>query len=202
MGSRWNSLRQFVAGSPGWSDYLFQAPPKRPDARMVFLGGAGAITALRGALTVFGPIPPQAYLFTVLGDVFVGFWGVAWMIVGLGCVTIAALGHRYPEWDRFSAFLLMTMWWLWGAIYLVSAIWPTSPDNRRLADLLNGGVLVITGAVLSSGVVLYLRKTQEIQLRSIALSRIRQLEADLRDLTTAKTHLELELEQERSGRAD
>jgi MFS family permease len=186
-------LKQFVSGQPGWSDYMFRAPPKQPDARMVFLGGSGLITGLRGALAVWGPAP-NGYLFDVLGRGFVVFWGSAWLLVGIICMAVAATGHRYPEWDRVAAFLLMTMWWLWGVIYLVSAIWPDSQDGRRGTDLLLGGVFIVTGSVLSAGVILSLRKTQEIQLREVAVSRIRQLEDDMVALAGENARLQHELD--------
>lgn len=188
---RW--IKQFVSGQPGWSDYLFRSPPQHPDARMVFLGGAGIITALRGALVAFGP-QPVGYLFDVLGHGFVLFWGVAWILVGFICLITAATGHRYPDWDRIAAFLLMTMWWLWGAVYIVSAFWPGATGDRRGADLLLGGVFVLTGSVLSAGVILSLRKTQEIQLRQIAVNRIRQLEDDMRTLAAENALLQHELD--------
>lgn len=186
-------IRKVVYGTPNWSEYVFRTPPRKPDARMMFLGGTGLITATRGALVVFA-VSPQAFVFEVLGPAFVNFWGITWMAVGAICVGIAATGHRHPEWDRLAAFLLMVLWWTWGVLYLISPLWPETPPDRVKTDLLAGSTLVLTGLVLSSGVILSIRKTQEIQLRVIAVNRIRQLEDDLREVVSANEVLRTELE--------
>lgn len=182
-----NRFREFVFGEPGWSDYLFRKPPKQPDARTVYLGGVGLITALRGAQTLWGQ-PPAAYLFTALGNVFVAFWGWVWLLIGVATFVVSLSGHKHPDWDRLAAFTIMSLWFTWGAIYLVSSFLAPD-DDRRTTDLIAGLVLIGTGIVLAAGVVQGLRKSQEIWLRQRTEETVRELGQGL--LKMAKENEEL-----------
>lgn len=169
------NIRRFIFGQPGWSDYLFRQPPGIPDARMVYLGGAGIITAFRGIQTIWGTAP-VGYMWGVLGNTFITFWGWTWIVVGVTVVGVSLTGHRHPDWDRLSAFAMLMLWWVWGFIYLGSAIFDPTGDRRALDFSLAIG-LIFTGVVLSAGVIQGLRKTHEIWLRQQAEARIRQLES-------------------------
>lgn len=183
-------IRRFVFGQPGWSDYLFQAPPRHPDARAVYLGGAGIITALRGGQIIWGN-PPQAWVFLELGPVFVDFWGVIWIVVGVAALLVAATGHRHPDWDRLSAFGMLMLWFVWGTLYLLSSA--LAPDSeRRLQDLYLGLGLIGTGIILSAGVIQGIRKTQEIFLRKASEARRSELEVALVRLTEENERLRLD----------
>jgi hypothetical protein len=185
-------IRRFIFGQPGWSDYLFQIPPKQPDARAVYLAGTGLITAIRGAQTVWGQ-PPQAWLFVELGSVFVLFWGWVWIAVGVITLLVAATGHRHPDWDRLSAFSMLMLWFVWGLIYLVSA-WLAPTSDRRLIDLYAGLGLIFTGIILSAGVIQGLRKTHEIYLREQSEKARRDLEVTLIEVTKENERLRLDCE--------
>lgn len=151
---------------------LFRSPPHHPDARDVYLGGCGAITFVRGLLYLVND--PQGAVFRQIGDIFIDTWAWIWVAGGLFVIGVSITGHRWPEVDRYAAFLLMMIWWVWGGLYLLSA---TIDSDRRAADLYAGLTLMLTGLVLSAGVILSIRKTQEISLRQIAVGRIRELEA-------------------------
>lgn len=183
-------FRRFIYGEPGWSDYLFRTPPKQPDARAVYLGGAGLITAFRGGQTIWG-LPPSAYVFQALGDVFITFWGAMWIIVGLVVFVVSLTGHKHPDWDRLSAFAMLMLWWVWGLLYLISV--PLDPTGDRWAtDLTIGFGLIITGFVLAAGVVQGLRKTHEIFLRETAQHRVAELEQDFLTIAAENERLQLE----------
>lgn len=169
-----------------WRDLFFRSPPKHPDARDVYLFGIGTITAFRGINTLTGP-PPTGQLFIALGPTFVAIWGWFWILVGGGAALISATGHRWPEVDRAAGFAVMMIWWMWGLLYLLSAaLWT---DQFRIFDVLNGCVLILTGVAMSAGVVLGIRKTQEIGLRGIATQRIRELEQVLDELAAENERL-------------
>ncbi len=185
-------VRRFLLGQPGWSDYLFRTPPDQPDARTVYLAGAGLITGLQGAGYIWG-IPPGAYLFTLLGPVFIVFWGWVWIAVGIAAAVVAFTGHRHPDWDRLAAFAVMMLWWIWGFIYLFSALL-ASDDGRQNTDLLIGLRFILTGIVLSAGVVQGLRKTHEIWLRERAEERVRELEKTVLDFAAENESLRLRVE--------
>ncbi len=169
--------RFFIGDEGGWADLFFRVPPKHPDARDIFLGGAGLITGVRGALYLVSQ-PPQGELFKILGPVFVGVWSWIWIIGGFGVLAVAVTGHRWPEVDRVAGFGLMMIWWIWGGIYLLSGIF-WSVGDRRDIDLVQGAFLVLTGIVLSAGVIQGIRKTQEIQLRKLAMQRLREQDRNL-----------------------
>jgi hypothetical protein len=185
-------IKNFIFGEPGWSNYLFRSPPDQPDARTVYLAGVGLTTALQGSSYVWG-IGPTAWLFLELGPIFIMFWGWIWMIVGLTAVGVAFTGHRHPDWDRLAAFAVMMLWWVWGLIYLFSALFAPD-DDRQTADLLIGLRLILTGLVLSAGVVQGLRKTHEIWLRERAEDRVRELEQGLLMMAAENEALRLQCE--------
>jgi hypothetical protein len=189
-------VKTFLFGQPGWSDYLFRTPPAQPDARTVYLAGAGLITALQGGSYLWG-VPPGAYLFSILGSIFITFWGWMWIFIGLSAVGVALTGHRHPDWDRLAAFAVMMLWWVWGFIYLLSAIIAADTD-RQTTDLLIGLRLILTGLVLSAGVVQGLRKTHEIWLRERAESRVRELEATVLAFAAENESLRLRCEHRES----
>lgn len=140
---------------------------------MVYIGGCGVITLLRGFFYLFGT-RPDAALFEALGDGFVLFWSVVWVVVGAAVVVIAGTGHRWPEADRVAAFLMLMLWWVWGLLFLISGIFFESA--RKGNNIFSGLTLLFTGLVISAGVIQGLRKTHEIQLRQVAVERIRTLE--------------------------
>lgn len=150
---------------------VFRSPPHHPDARDVYLGGCGVITFVRGLLYLVNA--PQGAVFHQIGELFIDVWSWIWVGGGIFTVFVAFTGHKWPELDRFAAFLLMMIWWVWGGLYLLSA---TIDSDRRTTDLYAGLTLVFTGIVLSAGVILAIRKTQEIMLRQVAVQRIRELE--------------------------
>jgi hypothetical protein len=151
---------------------IFRSPPHHPDARDVYLGGCGVITFVRGLLYLVNA--PQGAVFHQVGELFIDVWSWIWVIGGAFTVLVACTGHKWPELDRYAAFLLMMIWWVWGGLYLLSA---TIDSDRRSADFYSGLTLIFTGIVLSAGVILAIRKTQEISLRMVAVGRIRELEA-------------------------
>lgn len=174
----------------GWSDLFFRVPPKHPDSRDIFLGGAGLITAVRGVLYLFGAAP-QAELFKILGPLFTTIWSVAWIVVGGGAFIVACTGHRWVEVDRLAGFGLMMIWWLFGLMFVFSIFFESDRD-RLVLDLTQGFILIITGMVLAAGVVQGIRKTQEINLRKLAVERIRSLERDLAEITSENQRLRRE----------
>lgn len=184
-------IKRFFLGQPGWSDYLFRAPPRQPDARAVYLAGASLVTALQGGGFIWG-IPPSAWLFLVLGETFVIIWGWIWMIIGVLGLGVAFTGHKHPDWDRLAAFAVMMLWWVWGFIYLFSAL--LAPDaERRTTDLIIGLRYILTGIVLSAGVIQGLRKTHEIWLRERAEDRVRELEKTVLDFAAENARLRLQV---------
>jgi uncharacterized membrane protein HdeD (DUF308 family) len=148
---------------------------------MVYLGGAGVITAFRGIQVIWGT-PPTGYIFFILGDFFVTFWGWTWIVVGTLVVITSLTGHRHPDWDRLAAFSMLMLWWVWGFIYLASAIFDPIGDRRALDISLAIG-LIFTGIVLSAGVIQGLRKTHEIWIRQQAEARIVELEDAILKIT-------------------
>lgn len=165
---------------------IFRSPPKHPDARDVYLGGCGIITMVRGLY--FLREDPQAALFELTGQIFIQTWAWIWVFIGLFVVSVAFTGHKWPELDRYAAFALMMVWWVWGLMYLVSV---TLDSDRRLADAYTGVIAVITGLVLTAGVIVTIRKTQEIELRQIAVRRIRELETIAKTLVGENERLRL-----------
>jgi len=160
--------------NPGvFRNLLFRTPPHHPDARDVYLGGCGAITFIRGLLYLVND--PAGAVFAQAGTLFISVWAWVWVVGGAFIVVVSFTRHKWVELDRYAAFLLMMIWWIWGGLYLLSA---TIDSERRAADLYTGMTLVLTGIVLSAGVILGIRKTQEIELRQVAVRRIRELEAD------------------------
>lgn len=168
---------RFLTGEPNWADYLFRAPPRQPDARMVYIGGCGIITMIRGLFYIFGD-PPTAALFENLGRGFVLFWSIMWVATGVAVIVVAGTGHRWPHADRFAAFIMLMLWWVWGALFLLSGLL-FAGEGRAARDIYSGLGLLVTGVVIAAGVIQGLRKTQEIQLREIAVRRIRELEEAL-----------------------
>lgn len=173
---------------------VFRTPPNHPDARDIYLGGCGAITFIRGLLYLVND--PQAAVFSTLGSLFIDVWAYIWVFGGLFVFVVAFTRHKWPEIDRYAAFLLMMIWWIWGGLYLLSA---TLDSGRRSADLFAGLALVLTGLVLSAGVILGIRKTQELQLRQVAVSRIRELERDAKALARENEQLRLEMGKMQGG---
>ena len=171
---------------------VFRSPPDHPDARDVYLGGCGLITAFRGIYYL--TTPPNAALFDLAGPVFNSVWAWFWLLGGLFVFGVACTGHKWEELDRYGAFALLMLWWLWGLLYLISA---TLDSGQRTADLVAGLLAMITGLVLTAGVITGIRKTQEIRLRQVAVGRIRELERIARDLTAENERLRLDL-----GRSD
>ena len=171
------------------SNLFFRTPPRHPDARDVYLGGCGLITSIRGLFYLVED--PQAALFTIAGQAFILTWAWIWVLGGLFVLGVAFTGHKWPELDRYAAFSLMMIWWVWGFMYLVSV---TIDSGRRLADAYAGGISVITGLVLTAGVIVSIRKTQEIELRQIAVGRIRELEVQARELAEDNERLRLVLQ--------
>lgn len=165
---------RFLAGEPNWSDFLFRTPPHQPDARMVYIGGCGLITLTRGLYYLFGT-RPDAAMFTALGQGFVVFWSIIWTLTGASVMVIAGTGHRWPSADRFAAFAMLMLWWAWGVLFLVSGVF-FFDSGRRGQDIFAGLLLLFTGVIIAAGVIQGLRKTHEIQLREIAVKRIRELE--------------------------
>lgn len=169
-------ILKYVIGEDTVLDKIFKQPPKKPDSRMFFLGGCGLITMVRGAYTLFGR-PPQAEVFIILGPWFIVFWSWIWMFVGFTVMLVAGSGHWKPDLDRAAAFLLMSIWWVWSLLYLLSAALPQNPE--RWADLLNSVILAATGLVLTAGIIQGIRKTQEIRLKELAIAQLKQLEAEV-----------------------
>lgn len=165
-------VREFLFGEESILDIIFKVPPKKPDSRMYFLGGCGLITIFRGAYILFGR-PPVAEIFDALGSWFIYFWAWVWIFVGIAVMIVAGTGHWRAELDRAAAFFLMGIWWMWAALYFISAVLPHNED--RLADFLNGCVLGVTGIVLSAGIIQGIRKTQEIRLKQLAMEELRLL---------------------------
>lgn len=158
----------------------------------MYLAGAGLITALQGATYIWG-VPPAAYVFVQLGPVFLTIWGVVWFLVGLSATTVAFTGHRHPDWDRLAAFAVMMLWWISGFLYLLSAVL-ASDSGRQGSDLLIGLRFILTGIVLSAGVVQGLRKTHEIWLRQRAEERVRELEGTVLEIAAENASLRLRVE--------
>lgn len=171
---------RWLVGNQDWSEYVFRTPPKHPDARDIYLGGCGLITMVRGLFYLYGT-PPQAALFTALGDGFVVAWSWIWIWVGIAVLAVTFTKHKWPEADRLAAFAVMMVWWVWGFIYLISGML-FYDSGRSVTDLLNALILFITGVVLSAGVIQGVRKTQEIALREVAVKRIRQMELEQAEL--------------------
>lgn len=174
------------------TNVIFRAPPKHPDARDVYLGGCGIITTVRGLYYLRED--PQAALFELAGQIFIQTWAWIWVAIGMFVVGVAFTGHKWPELDRYAAFALMMVWWVWGLMFIVSA---TVDSDRRLADAYSGAISLITGLVLTAGVIVAIRKTQEIELRQVAVGRIRELETIAKTLAEENERLRLEC-----GKAD
>lgn len=180
-----------------WNDLFFRTPPRHPDARDIYLSGIGIITLLRGVNTLNGAMP-TGQMFVALGPVFVTVWSWIWILVGSGAIAVAITGHRWPEVDRLAGFAVMMVWWMWGLLYLLSALFWS--DQFRSFDVFNGVVLIMTGVVMSAGVVLGIRKTQEMGLRQIATRRIRELEGVLNDLSAENERLRKDVSGDQGGR--
>lgn len=174
------------------TNIIFRTPPRHPDARDVYLGGCGIITMVRGLYYLRED--PAAALFELAGQIFIQTWAWIWVAVGIFVLLVAFTGHRWPELDRYAAFALMMVWWVWGLMYLVSV---TVDSGHRLSDAYAGAIAVITGLVLTAGVIVAIRKTQEIELRQVAVGRIRELEAIAEALAEENERLRLEC-----GKAD
>lgn len=170
-------------------DLIFRVPPKHPDARDIYLGGIGLLTAFRGLQYIFGT-PPTAAMFVKLGPIFTSAWSWIWVVCGIGVVAVACTGHRWPEVDRLAGFGLMMIWWMWAGIYALSGIF--FPGERRAGDLLIAVGLFMTGIVMSAGVIQGIRKTQELALRKIAMDQIRGLEQALAEITSENQRLRRE----------
>lgn len=175
-----------------WHDLFFQVPPRHPDARDIYLFGIGLITALRGINTLTGPLP-TAQIFTELGQSFITIWSWIWIMVGAGAAAVTFTKHRWAEVDRAAGFAVMMVWWTWGLLYLLSALFWT--DSFRAFDVFNGVVLIFTGMVMAAGVVLGIRKTQEIGLRKLATDRAQKMEELLNVLTAENERLRKDCEQ-------
>lgn len=161
---------------------IFKVPPRKPDARMFFMGGAGLITALRGVLFIWGR-PLQASVFQVTPEWFILFWGLAWIFTGLAAMIVAATGHWKRELDYSAAFLLMALWLVWGVLYIVSgfiAVFNNLPNAD--ADFYQALSSVVTGLVLAAGIVTSIRKTQAMTTLELALDTIHQLRKENNEL--------------------
>lgn len=180
-------------------DLFFRVPPRHPDARDIYLFGIGFITAMRGLNTLYGP-QPSARLFIELGPTFVIIWSYIWMAVGTVACCIAFTRHKWPEVDRAAGFAVMMVWWVWGLLYLASAMFWT--DAFRAFDLFNGLVLIFTGMVMSAGVILGIRKTQEIELRRLTTIRVHELETTLEDVAGENARLRKDCEKLQRGDDD
>jgi hypothetical protein len=141
---------------------------------MIYIGGCGIITMIRGFFYLYGNTPDAA-LFQALGRGFVMFWSIVWVLVGALVVGVAATGHRWPGTDRIAAYAMLMLWWVWGGLFLISGVFFFDSD-RRSQDIFAGLTLLFTGLVITAGVIQGLRKTREIQLREVAVARIRELE--------------------------
>lgn len=167
-------------------DLFFQSPPRHPDARDIYLFGIGVITSFRGVNSLTGPAP-TARMFVELGSTFLTVWSWIWIVVGAGASAIACTGHRWPEVDRAAGFAVMMVWWMWGLLYMLSAVFWS--EQFRAFDIVNGLVLILTGIVMSAGVILGIRKTQEMGLRKIATRRLREMEQTLNSLAAENERL-------------
>lgn len=170
-------------------DRIFRTPPDKPDTRMIFIGGCGIITFFRGLNILFGN-QPQAELFNILGEFFVLFWGGTWTLVGLFVLIVAISGHRFPRLDLAAAYLLLCIWWLWALIYLLSAIFT---DVDRIAGFLAAFILLITGFVLTAGIMMNIRKTQLLALNAALKDQVETLNADLARVADRSKELRKEL---------
>lgn len=186
-------------GGRRWSDLFFRVPPQHPDARDIYLFGIGIITTLRGVNTLTGPAP-TARMFIELGPAFLIVWGWIWILVGASASAVACTKHRWPEVDRSAGFAVMMVWWMWGLLYLMSAMFWT--DTFRLFDVLTGVVLIFTGMVMSAGVIMGIRKTQEIELRAVTVRRVRELEELLDVMTGENERLRKDCEKARGEEDD
>lgn len=184
-------VARFINGDNSWADLFFRTPPKHPDARDVYLGGAGILTGMRGIFYLAGT-PPMGEMFIRLGPIFTVTWSWVWVIAGFSVAAVVFTKHRWPEWDRAAGFLLMMIWWVWGFLYLASGIFFGDDPDRRSVDLLNGLVLVLTGIVLSAGVILGIRKTQELQLRLLTQEENTRLSLALAEITGENQRLRKE----------
>lgn len=176
------------AEDAGWTRLVFRSPPRHPDSRDVYLGGCGLITLLRGIL--FLRADPQGGIFEAAGSVFTDIWSWVWVLGGLFVIGVACTGHHWEELDRYAAFSLMMIWWVWAALYLISA---GISHERQVADLATAVLSIVTGLVLTAGVIMGIRKTQEIHLRQIATGRIRELEEQYKELVAENERLRLDL---------
>lgn len=185
------SIGDFLFGEESILDVIFRKPPKKPDARMFFLGGCGLITMIRGFYLFFGR-PPQAEIFDQLGPWFINFWGCVWVFLGFAVMLVAGSGHWRSELDRAAAFLMLGLWWVWGLLYLISACIPGNPDPT--ADLLQACLLAVTGTVLTAGIIQGIRKTQEIRLKELAVAQIQQITAEALIISRENARLRAELD--------
>lgn len=189
-------ISRFINGESGWTDLIFRTPPNHPDARDIYLGGAGILTGVRGIFYLEGT-PPQAELFKLLGPIFTITWSWIWVVAGFAVAGVTFTKHRWPEWDRMAGFALMMIWWVWGFLYLASGLFFGDDPDRRAVDLLQGLVLILTGIVLTAGVVVGIRKTQEMHLRLLAQEENSRLKLALAEITGENQRLRKE-----AGHAD
>ena len=190
MTSFLNKLNVYLGGGESILERVFKTPPRKPDARMFFIGGAGLISLIRGVNNLWGN-PPVGALFDKLGNFFTVFWSIMWVLIGLFTVIVAMLGHKVPALDLAVAYLLLFLWWLWAFIYFVSALFLR---GDFLQDIIATFILSITGTVLTAGVILSIRKTQLLTLNEAMRAQLEGAKADLETLALQCKQLREQLE--------